>query len=169
MSHASAMLRSPIRLRYDDEDDDASHVCDVDRMSCDVLSPDIQPQDTKRSSFVAHSRNGGTTYRSSEKTRDSVSPITANETCIWSPVYPRGKKKCCARIVRTTRVLNKKLPCRFRIRDETHAHYPALNFQRQTCRVVLPEERIRREDEESSFVESCVWKWRFANSTQAKL
>ncbi|XP_011158889.1 neuropeptides capa receptor isoform X2 [Solenopsis invicta] len=82
VSHASAMLRSPIRLRYDDEDDDASHVCDVDRMSCDVLSPDIQPQDTKRSSFVAHSRNGGTTYRSSEKTRDSVSPITANETCI---------------------------------------------------------------------------------------
>lgn len=157
------MLRSPIRLRYDDEDDDTSH-CDVERMPCDHLSPDTRPQDT-RSPFVAHSRNGRTKYRSSEKMRDDVSPIAANETCIWSPAYFSGRKKrCCgARIMRTTCVLDKKLTYRFRIHDETvatnAARYSTLrdNFQRQTRRNILPEERARNRNEESSFVESYVW------------
>ncbi|KAG5315953.1 CAPAR protein, partial [Acromyrmex insinuator] len=80
VSHTSAMLRSPIRLRYDDEDDDVSH-CDMERIPCDVLTPDMQPQDTK-SPFVAHSSNGRTKFRSGEETRDGISPIVANETCI---------------------------------------------------------------------------------------
>ncbi|XP_071641965.1 neuropeptides capa receptor-like isoform X2 [Temnothorax longispinosus] len=79
VSHSSAMLRSPIRLRYDDEDDDVSH-CDAERMPCDFLSPDTQPQDMRRSSFAAS--NGRTKYRSNEETRDGISPIVANETCI---------------------------------------------------------------------------------------
>lgn len=80
MSHASTILRSPIKLRYDDEDDDVSH-CDVERMPCDIHNPDTQPQDT-RSSFIAHSSNGRTKYRSNEKTKDDISPIVTNETCI---------------------------------------------------------------------------------------
>lgn len=80
MSHASMILRSPIKLRYDDEDDDVSH-CDVERMQCDIHNPNTQPQDT-RSSFIAHSSNGRTKYRSNEKMRDDISPIVTNETCI---------------------------------------------------------------------------------------
>lgn len=96
------MLRSPTRLRYDDEDDDVSH-CDMERMPCDILSLDMQSQDTRRASFIAHSSNGRTKYRSNEKTRDGTnSPIVTNETCIWFPVYSDGKRKKCysARIVK---------------------------------------------------------------------
>lgn len=160
------MLRSPIRLRYDDEDDDVSHY-DVERMPCDVLTPDMQPQDT-RSPFVAHSSNGRTKFKSGDKTRDGISPIAANETCIWSLAYSDGKrKKCCGtRIIRTTCDLDKKQPCRFRVTrkyDEIDvpdaAYYPTLkdNFQRQTCREIFPEERVHNRDKKSSFVESCVW------------
>jgi len=81
MSHASAMPRSPIRLRYDDEDDDVVSHYDAERKPYDVLSPDTLSRET-RSSLVAHSSNGRTKYRSNEKTRDGISPSTANETCI---------------------------------------------------------------------------------------
>lgn len=152
------MLRSPIRLRYDDEDDDVSH-CNAERILCDVFSPDTQ-QDIRRSSF-AHSSNGKTKYRSNEKIRDGISPIVANETCIWSPAYSGEKRKKCARIIRTTCILDKKVPCRFRVHNETDTdavHYPELrsNFQKQICRNILPEEHVYRRNE-SNFVESCVW------------
>lgn len=161
MSHTSAMLRSPIRLRYDDEDDDASH-CNTERMPCDVFSPYTQPQDARRSSFIAHSNNGKTKHRSNEKTRDGISPIVANETCIWLPAYSGKRKKCySARIIRTTCILDKKLPCRFRVHNETDTdavYYPELkSFQKQMYRDILPEERVCSRDEKSSFVESCVW------------
>ncbi|CAL1689338.1 unnamed protein product [Lasius platythorax] len=81
MSHVNEMLRSPTRLRYDDEDDEAGH-CGAGR-SCNVLSPDSRRQDTRRSSFLVHSSNGRTKYLSSEKTRDGITQrTTANETCI---------------------------------------------------------------------------------------
>jgi len=52
----------------------------MERIPCDVLIPDMQPEDIR--SFVAHSSNGRTKFRSGEKTRDGISPIAANETCI---------------------------------------------------------------------------------------
>ncbi|XP_050462080.1 neuropeptides capa receptor-like isoform X1 [Cataglyphis hispanica] len=81
MSHANEMLRSSMRLRYDDEDDEAGN-CGAER-SCDILNPDTRLRDTRRSSFLAHSRNGRTKYLSNEKTKDGVAQMTAaNETCI---------------------------------------------------------------------------------------
>lgn len=158
MSHASEM----IRLRYDDKDDDANH-CDVKRMMCDVLGPDAQPPDTWTPSFIARSNSDRTKYQSGEKTKDSderqILPIAVSETCIRSPVYlGEERKKCCD--VRTTCLHDEELPCHFRIHDETDvtdaANYPALkdNFQRQTCRDILPTQRSR--EEKPSFVESCV-------------
>lgn len=60
---------------------------------------------------------------------------------------------------RKTCILDKKLPCHFRIYNETDTvQYPALKnyFQRQTSRNILPEEGARNRNEESSFMESWV-------------
>lgn len=89
-SHVNEMLRSPTRLRYDDEDDEVGH-CGAER-SCNILSPDARRQDT-RSSFFVHSSNGRTNnkYLSSEKTGDGIAQMTAaNETCIWFSAYFNG-------------------------------------------------------------------------------
>jgi len=164
MSHTNEVLRSPVKLRHDDEDDETSR-CDAPR-PCYVLTSDIL-----RSSFVVHSSSiDKTNCRSRDKSRDDTKSTAMNETCIWSSDYPKKRGEYHApRITSATHVrqLDKKLPRRSRMHHEADTtgsgltddmHYSALtnDYQEKTCRNIFPQAHIRRQNDKLSFVESRV-------------